>query len=465
MNKVLICFVAALAILKAAAASEWQIHEWGTFTSLQDETGRTIGGINTDDEPVPRFVHRLAHWVLQTPSEVPVIFFQGAPRCHPDVTMRLETPVIYFHPPTGVSDHKATVTVKFRGGWLTEFYPLAHPELDGLAGGKFNFGKLDSNSESALSWNDLSIGGDWPLTNTTEHVWTSPRAVDAALVRTTTGEAEKFLFYRGVGHLDAPMQVSRSDGEFVFRSQLRGFDGRLRVESSWLVDIRKGGKVAFRRLPPMTLKKDAKVVVARTDANFTEKEYSVPNLEKLKGSLRKTLIAEGLFADEAEALLNTWELSYFKSQGLRVFFTVPSEWTDFVLPLEISLPAKVSRAMVGRIELVTPEQRDKLRQIASYSPSRIDREMKIVGERYFQSATGSRSPNHTASADFNSVSQGRQPLSALIAVPETYRTYLELGRFRNALILEEAERNPSPGLAHFIKTYRLEGSRIDRQGR
>jgi hypothetical protein len=40
-----------------------------TFTSFQDTQGLTISGINVDDEPDA-----------------------GAPRCHPDVTLRLETP-------------------------------------------------------------------------------------------------------------------------------------------------------------------------------------------------------------------------------------------------------------------------------------------------------------------------------------------------------------------------------------
>src|SRR5579859_3350543 len=88
-----------LASFRANAAEKWHVHELGTFTSLQDESGNAIGGINTDDEPVPGFVHRLNYFLLLTPSEVPGIFFQGAPSCHPDVTMRLETPVIYFHLP------------------------------------------------------------------------------------------------------------------------------------------------------------------------------------------------------------------------------------------------------------------------------------------------------------------------------------------------------------------------------
>ena len=37
-------------------------------------------------------------------------------------------------------------------------------------------------------------------------------------------------------------------------------------------------------------------------------------------TLLSALVAEGLYTDEARALLNTWELSYFKSTGLRVFF-------------------------------------------------------------------------------------------------------------------------------------------------
>ena len=35
------------------------VHEWGTFTVLQDESGKPVGGINTDDEPLPNFVHNL----------------------------------------------------------------------------------------------------------------------------------------------------------------------------------------------------------------------------------------------------------------------------------------------------------------------------------------------------------------------------------------------------------------------
>ncbi|HEX7617225.1 MAG TPA: hypothetical protein VF480_00750, partial [Verrucomicrobiae bacterium] len=85
MNKVLCTLGAGLLLLsmRAGAEEKWAVHEWGTFTSLQDENGRAIGGINTDDEPVPEFVHRLDSFVLLNPSEVPQSFFKGAPSCHP----------------------------------------------------------------------------------------------------------------------------------------------------------------------------------------------------------------------------------------------------------------------------------------------------------------------------------------------------------------------------------------------
>ncbi|HEX8912496.1 MAG TPA: hypothetical protein VF796_09055, partial [Humisphaera sp.] len=43
------------------------VHEWGTFTSLLDERGRQVPGINTDDEPLPSFVHGVHGAIMQNP--------------------------------------------------------------------------------------------------------------------------------------------------------------------------------------------------------------------------------------------------------------------------------------------------------------------------------------------------------------------------------------------------------------
>src|SRR4051812_40215227 len=97
----------------SAATNRLVVHEWGTFTALQDESGRSLDGINTDDEPVPFFVHRLAGASqVFSATQMPGFFSQGAPYAQPNVTMRLETPVIYFHP-SGDLPRTVDVRVQF----------------------------------------------------------------------------------------------------------------------------------------------------------------------------------------------------------------------------------------------------------------------------------------------------------------------------------------------------------------
>lgn len=408
------------------------VHEWGTFTCLQDETGQTIGGINTDDEPVPRFVHDLA-WALLIPaSELSNNFFQGAPHCHPDVTMRLETPVIYFHlPKSQTKPVTLDVNVEFRGGWLTQFYPAADAVAPGVESWP-KFGHLRSDTTGTLSWPALSVGGDAKGPDTKEHVWTSPRAVEAASVTTTNGEGEKFLFYRGVAHIDAPLQVSRdANGDrLLLRSRLdMPHDKPLTIRHLWLAEIRGDGSSAFRRLEPVTLV--GQDVLATTPATFAAGEFSKRNAPAFRKDMHHALVEEGLFDDEADALLNTWELSYFKSAGLRVFFIVPRAWTDYYLPLQISTPAQVQRVMMGRIELVTPAQRELLRKIAA-GPA----------------------------PDFQKVRPLKNMQVDRSSSPPLYRTYLDLGRFRNALVMDEQKRRPTEALGEFIQKGGLEAYQI-----
>ena len=137
--------VVLILFLRSAQSQEsvpMVVHEWGTFTSLQDESGTAIGGINTDDEPVPDFVYRPSGGLLPRPTELPPAFFgrgqvsfggKGIPSLHGDVTMRLETPVMYFYPhPGSILPIEMDVKAGFRGGWLLEYYPKAELEADGL---------------------------------------------------------------------------------------------------------------------------------------------------------------------------------------------------------------------------------------------------------------------------------------------------------------------------------------------
>lgn len=451
------CALVALVTLGVSAQPDNKklvVHEWGTFTSLQDESGAAIGGINTDDEPVPKFVHRLSDWLLLRPTEMPPCFFQGAPACHPDVTMRLETPVIYFHPSqTGLVASNLTVRAQFNGGWLSEFYPSALATAPGLVSNRFEFGPLESDTISSLTWSNLEVGGDWPGPATSAHVWTSPRAVSAANVRTANGEAERFLFYRGVARLDAPLRISTASGELSFRSQIEGelkSKGPLPIRSLWLVDSRPDGTLAFRTLPPVTLEADPDKILAKTSATFQSSEYLSANSGALKERLHAALVGEGLYPDEAQALLNTWELSYFKSAGLRVFFLVPRGWTDAYLPLQISSPATINRVMVGRIELITASQRQILQQISEYPYKALTNDWEELRGQVYRESVIKR---------FQRIGAGEESLEdASVPVPKSYELYLRLGRFRQTLVLTEQVLRPSPGMQQFLNAYGLRGN-------
>jgi hypothetical protein len=190
------------------------------------------------------------------------------------------------------------------------------------------------------------------------------------------GEAERFVFYRGVARLDAPIRVVRNEGglQLALHSQLSAAVApQMRVEKMWLADFREGDVCAYRRVDPMTLEgqkelrpfEKPQVQGMVIDATFGTNQYGP--VKKLREEMKEALIEDGLFVDEAEALLSTWELSYFKSGGTRLFFLVPRAWTDHYLPLKVSAPTQMVRTMVGRIEIVTPQQRELLARMAESS--------------------------------------------------------------------------------------------------
>ncbi|MBI3860918.1 MAG: hypothetical protein HY290_03390 [Planctomycetia bacterium] len=448
------------------------IHEWGTFTCLQDELGNSIPGVNTDDESVPEFVHRIADLIPRT-SELAPVYSKGVPRSHRQVRMRLETPVVYFHPPAGLTQPlHASLTVDFRGGWLTEYYPAASVIAPGLKDGNFRFAGLTPQTRGSLDWHDLTIGGDYPLPETDAQVWLAPREVDAATVKAPGGEAEKYLFYRGVGNLPSPITVSRPSGsdELIIREDMPadlGLRAPLAIRALWLVNVRDDGQVAYRSLGAAGLTGARGRELMRTAAVFRDgsgtpardqsgghgqtsrpetaaKAFSGGNLARLRAEMRKELIADGLFEDEADAMLKTWELAYFKSPGVRLLYLLPQQWTDAVLPMKCSLAAEVSRTMVGRIELVTPRQRALIKKIGSSAVAKTN--------WLFEQSHSGNGRNEM----FAKLWEGKIRFDELkLAVPPEYQSYLDLGRFRNALILNEVTVHPQSGLQRFVEEYHL----------
>ncbi|MEO6846513.1 MAG: hypothetical protein ABI443_03920, partial [Chthoniobacterales bacterium] len=217
-------------------------------------------------------------------------------------------------------------------------------------------------------------------------------------------EKERYLFYRGAANLEAPLRVVREDKDLVI--QTNEPPSPKTPQKAWLADLKPNGIAAFREV---TLNPSETNVLARTSGIFEESEYTIENEKALRSRLYEALVADGLFPKEATAMLKTWELSYFQSPGVRLFYLVPREWTEKHLPMYVSVDAEITRVMIGRIEIVTPYQKNLLSILANY-PTPFD---------------------------------PRKPPAE----------YYRLGRFANALILDQMQ-NQSPGkLAEFAKVF------------
>ena len=78
------------------------------------------------------------------------------------------------------------------------------------------------------------------------------------------------------------------------------------------------------------------------------------SLDSLCGDLERILVDQGLYADEAHAMVETWRDTWFE-EGSRVLYIVPRRFIDKILPLTIApAPSQIVRVFVGRLEIVTP---------------------------------------------------------------------------------------------------------------
>lgn len=299
--------------------SSFVAHEWGTFTSVIDADGAPLDWYRPHlTEPLPEFVHRREF--LKQRSAFPV---------------RMETPVIYFHTDRALT---VDVSVEFPSGLITETYPFGEPEWD------------EARKVNRTAWRSLRVdpGLDpiFPRELGGDHYYAA-RAVAAAPLELDRGELgverERFVFYRGVADFEFPLRVTQ-DGD-----RLRIANEGAGVLRHAFVFERDGARMAFRSLGEL---RPGAVVVF-------ERKALAPNVRVDLGPLEAALVEEGLYRDEAAAMIETWRTSWFED-GLRVLFTVPREKIDELLPLTISPAAAIERVFVARHEIVTPSVREQI---------------------------------------------------------------------------------------------------------
>jgi hypothetical protein len=102
--------------------------------------------------------------------------------------------------------------------------------------------------------------------------------------------------------------------------------------------------------------------------------------------------------------------------------------------------------MIGRIEIVTPGQRTLLAKIAAGPAPDLTAMRGVTSDSQSEFF---RNPANVAK--WNAVMSGKARMRELdLPMPALFRDYLELDRFRNALLLDEQKRRPTPALAEFI---------------
>lgn len=317
------------------------VHEWGTFTSVQGADGGTLQGMHHEEESLPAFVSRRR---LEAIKGIPAV---GEP-----VTQKLETPVIYFYADEAV---EVSVDVRFPAGVFGEWYPEATGMTPELSDAPF----LDRVAGGGARW-DVTLDPALPQELIPyvdpDDIWAPSREVAATPLR--FGEqGENFIFYRGIGRFDPPLHVvSASFDQLVARNDyaepITAFLIRNHAQGASITampPLDPGGAVTTLSPPP----KERPLA----DADFVEHASRV---------LAEALTATGLYEDEAWAMVRTWSRSWLQSEGLRLLYLVPRSYTDRLLPISITpapAPKDLVRTLVGRIEILTPEEETDLVEV------------------------------------------------------------------------------------------------------
>jgi len=174
-----------------------------------------------------------------------------------------------------------------------------------------------------------------------EDVWAPSRLTAAAPVE-AYGEAERFIFYRGLGDFDLPLRVL-ADAPGALTVAL---GGDAPVPAAFALDVSAdgGALVALGALAPG----------AAVTVTLPERLPLAAFVAAAKDTLRDALVADGLYTDEAQAMVDTWDHSYLRTLGTRLLYVAPRAWTDAILPLAVTpTPDELVRTMIGRIEVTT----------------------------------------------------------------------------------------------------------------
>jgi hypothetical protein len=311
---------------KPPVYSDLTVHEWGTFTSIAGNDGRSVRWLPLNgSEDLPGFVEH---------------FREAGFKAGLSGTVRMETPVMYFYAAQAM---KLSVKVSFAKGVITEWYPHAsrvEPTATLTDASLYQKNAADGS----IAWDSITvdpgISAGLPLEKRNSRYYAARETTSTPLrVATDTGgQQEKFLFYRGVSVFPVPVSAGLSaDGDKVLVKNLgeEAIPNIIRFE-------RRGDRLGYS------------IKSAVQSEEVLDAPELTGTLDSLDRNLVDMLVNQGLYLDEAQAMVRTWNDSWFE-EGSRLIYIVPPQFVDTILPLSINpAPAQTVRVFVGRLELVTP---------------------------------------------------------------------------------------------------------------
>ena len=401
-SRILLSILAATA---GIAQADYTAHEWGTFTSVAGSDGTLIPWNPFIASDLPAFVYsrmvplRGAEFSKQT-----LQFVLSGGKATSQWLQRMETPVIYFHADEPVT---LSATVDFPQGLVTEWFP----QVAGFGPANGAAPLIADSPRSFVHWdnvkimpkddpsqmrplrtgfeNPMSMTAVLPTTGLRSH-YTRARGTSAnrlevrsplmTEVERRDGQDEEFLFYRGAGNFGTPLKVTFNDRNRVTLENT----GRVALASLHFAEFRNG-RGRMQMIPALAAGERHVLKLAEaTEPAAVKKD--------LEASLQRSLLAAGLFEDEAKAMLNTWRPDWLGDIGARVLYLLPKQWADETLPLKLNpRPKNLVRVMVGRAELIAPDIERTLTELLEPFPG-MDRAARIadmqagLAERFTEAA-------------------------------------------------------------------------------
>jgi hypothetical protein len=351
-----LCIPAAIAAERTP--DKFIVHEWGTFTGLAGADGRHLPFRAAVGAHLPSFVLTRDEQADRFDPSFNAAMMRALTKDETYALVRMETPVVYFYTN---EPREVEARVEFPQGMLTEFYPPVRamtPAYDAkdarsvLGGTSLDWGKFRIVPQS--------VSANYPKIDEGTNHYAHARDTDAASVQWSDrpGEVheENFLFYRGLGDFHLPVSlVARGRDHFVLRNSTG-----VPISTAFLIRTDRGANGGTIRF-----------ATYRNIAGQQRMTLPPPShgaSESPADAMAKALVAEGLYEKEAWAMVRTWESSWFGSEGTgtRVLYMLPRRTTDAVLPLHIKpTPDETVRVLVGRIDVLTPEQEAKLASLFS----------------------------------------------------------------------------------------------------